>query len=99
MTVQPFILLVDIPLKPGRADELMALLNDVFEAMKVEETFVGATVLHSTGDLDKILLYEDWIDLENLMSVQMGSALAFGARSNRKSLRTKGVFLCGSCNS
>ena len=99
MTVQPFTLLVDIPLKPGRADELLALLNDVFEAMKVEETFVGATALHSGEDLDTILLYENWIDRENLMSVQMGSALAFGARSNRKSFRTKGVFLCGSCNS
>ena len=43
MTGQPFTLLVDIPLKPGRADEFMALLNDVFEAMKVEETFVSAT--------------------------------------------------------
>src|SRR6266436_2216347 len=42
MTGQPFTLLVDIPLKPGRADEFMALLNDVFEAMKVEETFVSA---------------------------------------------------------
>lgn len=79
MTVQPFTLLVDIPLKPCRADELLALLNDVFEAMKVEETFVGATALHSPEDLDTILLYENWIDLENLMSVQMGSALAFGA--------------------
>jgi hypothetical protein len=37
MTGKPFILLVDIPLKPGRADEFMALLNDVFEAMKVEK--------------------------------------------------------------
>ena len=47
MTSQPFTLLVDIPLKPGRADEFMALLNDVFEAMKVEETFVSETALRS----------------------------------------------------
>ena len=45
MTGQPFTLLVDITLKPGRADEFMALLNDVFEAMKVEEPFVSATAL------------------------------------------------------
>ncbi len=51
MTGQPFTLLVDIPLKPGRADEFMALLNDVFEAMKVEETFVSATALRDTEDL------------------------------------------------
>ena len=51
MTGQPFTPPVDIPLKPGRADEFMALLNDVFEAMKVEETFVSATALRDTEDL------------------------------------------------
>ena len=62
MTGQPFTLLVDIPLKPGRADEFMALLNDVFEAMKVEETFVSATALRGTEEPDTILLCENWID-------------------------------------
>jgi len=71
MTGQPFTLLVDIPLKPGRADEFMALLNDVFEAMKVEETFVSATALRGTEDPDTILLCENWIDRENFMSVQL----------------------------
>src|ERR1700730_10419355 len=71
MTGQPFTLLVDIPLKPGRADEFMALLNDVFEAMKVEETFVSATALRGAEDPDTILLFENWIDRENFMSVQL----------------------------
>ena len=71
MTGQPFTLLVDIPLKPGRADEFMALLNDVFEAMKVEETFVSATALRRAEDPDTILLYEIWVDRENFMSVQL----------------------------
>ena len=71
MTGLPFTLLVDIPLKPGRADEFMALLNDVFEAMKVEETFVSATALRGTEDPDTILLCENWIDRENFMSVQL----------------------------
>jgi quinol monooxygenase YgiN len=71
MTGQPFTLLVDIPLKTGRADEFMALLNDVFEAMKVEETFVSATALRGTDDPDTILLCENWIDRENFMSVQL----------------------------
>ena len=71
MTGQPFTLLVDIPLKPGRADEFMALLNDVFEAMKVEETFVSAAALRGTEDPDTILLCENWIDRENFMSVQL----------------------------
>src|SRR5258706_1511997 len=70
MTGQPFTLLVDIPLTTGRADEFMALLNDVFEAMKVEETLVSATALRGTEDPDTILLCENWIDRENL-SVQL----------------------------
>ena len=71
MTGQPFILLVDIPLKTGRADEFMALLNDVFEAMKVEETFVSAAALRGTEDPDTILLCENWIDWRIFMSVQL----------------------------
>jgi quinol monooxygenase YgiN len=71
MTGQLFILLVDIPLKTERADEFMALLNDVFEAMKVEETFVSATALRGAEDPDTILLCENWIDRENFMSVQL----------------------------
>ena len=71
MTGQPFTLLVDITLKPGRADEFMALLNDVFEAMKVEETFVSASALRGAEDPNTILLYENWIDRENFMSVQL----------------------------
>src|SRR5439155_24310887 len=65
MTGQPFTLLVDITLKPGRADEFMALLNDVFEAMKVEETFVSASALRGAEDPNTILLCENWIDREN----------------------------------
>ena len=49
----------------------MALLNDVFEAMKGEETFVSATALRGTQDPDTILLCENWIDRENFMSVQL----------------------------
>ena len=71
MTSKLFILLVDVPLKPGRADEFMAQLNDVFEAMKVEETFVSASALRSAEDPDTILLCENWIDRENFMSVQL----------------------------
>src|SRR6202521_1490543 len=71
MTGQRFTLLVDIPLKPGRSDEFMALLNDVFEAMKVEETFISATALRGAEDPDTILPFENWIDRENFMAVQL----------------------------
>ena len=68
MSGKPFTLLVDIPLKPGRADEFMALFNEVFEAMKVEETFISATALRGAEDPDTILLCENWIDREHFMS-------------------------------
>src|SRR5258708_10883851 len=96
MTGQPFTLLVDIPLKPGRADEFMALLNDVFEAMKVEETFVSATALRGTEDTDTILLCENWIDRENFMSVQLKrpvSKSVRGATARASPLAPQIVFL------
>src|SRR5258708_1092791 len=69
MTGRLFTLLVDIPLKPGRADEFMALLDEVFEAMKIEETFVTATGRSVAEDLNPILLCKNWIDRENFMAV------------------------------
>ena len=71
MIRKPFTILVSIPLKPGRADEFLALLNDVFDAMKVEETFVNATALRNADDPDTIMLYETWLDRENFMSEQL----------------------------
>jgi quinol monooxygenase YgiN len=56
MSRKPFTILVSIPLKPGRAPEFLALLNEVFDAMKVEDTFVNATALRSADDPDTIML-------------------------------------------
>jgi quinol monooxygenase YgiN len=71
MSRKQFTILVSIPLKPGRADEFLALLNDVFDAMEVEDTFVNATALRSADDPDTIMLFETWLDRENFMSEQM----------------------------
>ena len=71
MSRKPFTILVSIPLKRGGADEFLALLNDVFDAMKVEDTFVNATALRSADNPDTIMLVETWLDRENFMSVQM----------------------------
>ena len=71
MIRKPFTILVSIQLKPGRADEFLALLNDVFDAMKVEDTFVNATALRSADDPDTIMLVETWLDRDNFMSVQL----------------------------
>ena len=71
MIRKPFTILVSIPLKPGRADEFLALLNDVFDAMKTEDTFVNATALRSADDPDTIMLFETWLDRENFMTEQL----------------------------
>jgi quinol monooxygenase YgiN len=71
MSRKSFTILVSIPLKPGRAAEFVALLNDVFDAMKVEDTFVNAIALRKADDLDTTMLVETWLDRENFMSVQM----------------------------
>jgi quinol monooxygenase YgiN len=71
MSRKPFTILVSIPLKPGRAAEFLALLNDVFDAMKVEDTFVNATALRKADDPDTIMLVETWLDRENFMSEQL----------------------------
>lgn len=71
MSRKPFTILVSIPLKPGRAAEFLALLNDVFDAMKVEDTFVNATALRKADDPDTIMLFETWLDRDNFMSEQM----------------------------
>src|SRR6202048_2188471 len=86
MSGKPFTLLVDIPLKPGRADEFMALFNEVFEAMKVEETFISATALRGVEDPDTILLFENWIDRKNFMSVQLKRPYRDGYEARRPEL-------------
>jgi hypothetical protein len=85
MTGPPFTLLVGIPLKPGRADEFMALLNEVFEAMKVEETFVSATALRGAEDPDTILLCENWIDRENSCRCNSNARIEIGTRRDCQS--------------
>jgi quinol monooxygenase YgiN len=71
MSRKSFTILVSIPLKPCRAAEFVALLNDVFDAMKVEDTFVNAIALRKAEDLETIMLVETWLDRENFMSEQM----------------------------
>jgi quinol monooxygenase YgiN len=74
MSRRPFTILVSIPRKPGRAAEFLALRNNVFDAMKVEDTFVNATALPSADDPDTIMPFETWLDRENFMSEQLKRA-------------------------
>jgi quinol monooxygenase YgiN len=74
MSKAPFVILVSIPLKPRRAKEFLALLDDVIAAMRSEDTFVNVVVLQSADDPDTIVLYETWLDRDNFSSVQMKRA-------------------------
>jgi quinol monooxygenase YgiN len=66
----PFVILVTIPLKPGRANEFLTLLDDVIAAMRSEETFINVAVLQGADDPDTIILYETWIDRDDFSFVQ-----------------------------
>jgi len=67
----PFCLLVTIPLKPGRLDEYILLVNPVNDAMRHEPTFVN-TVLHQAADDPAlIILHETWLDQDDFFAVQM----------------------------
>jgi quinol monooxygenase YgiN len=70
MSKVPFVILVSIPLKRGRAGEFLALLDDVIAAMRSEDTFVNVVVLQSADDPDTIVLYETWFDRDNFSLVE-----------------------------
>jgi quinol monooxygenase YgiN len=96
MSRKSFTILVSIPLKPCRAAEFVALLNDVFDAMKVEDTFVNAIALRKAEDPDTIMLVETWLDRENFMSVQNEASLprsVRGASAGTSAHTSRGVIL------
>lgn len=65
---------VVIELKPGAADEFLALLMPVLDAMRLEETFMEAALHRDAADSDRFLIYETWTDPRDVEQVQMGRA-------------------------
>ncbi len=70
MQGEQFTVLVSIPLKPGSAPEFLSLLDEVFESMRGDPTFVSATALQAMDDPDAITLVETWWDRENFEAVE-----------------------------
>jgi len=71
MNKTPFCLLVTIPLKPGCADEYLALVHPVNDAMRHEPTFVNTVLHQAADDPDLIILHETWLDHDDFFTVQM----------------------------
>lgn len=66
-----FVLLVTVPIKPGREDEYLALVNAVNDEMRHEATFVNTLLHRSADDPGLFMLYETWRDHDDFFSTQM----------------------------
>ena len=66
-----FVLLATVPIKPGREDEYLTLVNAVNDRMRHEPTFVN-TILHRSADYPGLfMLYKIWRDRDDFFTVQM----------------------------
>ena len=66
-----FVLLVTVPIKPGREDEYLVLVNAVNDAMRNEPTFVNTILHRAADDPTEFMLYETWRDRADFFDVQM----------------------------
>ena len=71
MSDEQFVLLATVPIKAGREDEYLALVNAVNEEMRHEPTFVNTVLHRSAEDPGLFMLHETWRDREDFFSVQM----------------------------
>lgn len=62
---------VTLRLKPGCEAEFLALLTPVLDAMRAESTFIDAVLHRDPEDPSRFMLYETWVDLEDVTGVQM----------------------------
>ena len=66
-----FVLLVTVPITPGREDDGLARVNAVNDAMRHEPTFVNTLLHRSADDPAVFMLYETWRDRDDFFAVQM----------------------------
>ncbi len=66
-----FVLLVTVPIRPGREDEYLALVNAVNDEMRHEPAFVSTLLHRSADDPALFMLYETWRDRDDFFAVQM----------------------------
>ena len=73
-TERTLVVLVSLHLKPGREDEWLSLLTPVLDAMRHEPTFVNAVLHRDPDDPASFVLYETWVDRDDLVEVQVKRA-------------------------
>ena len=65
---------VTLHVKPGREAEFLDLLTPVLDAMRHEPGFINAVLNRSPDDPTLFMLYETWVDLDELVRVQIPRA-------------------------
>ena len=71
MSDEQFVLLATVPIKAGREDEYLTLVNAVNDEMRHEPTFVNTVLHRSAEDPGLFMLHETWRNREDFFSVQM----------------------------
>ncbi len=68
---QEVVLVIGLHLKPGAEVEFMALLTPVLDAMRHEPTFINTVLHRDPEDPTRLMLYETWADMTDLVEVQV----------------------------
>ena len=67
----PVTFVITFRVKPQHAAEFHALLGDVLDAMRREATFINAVLHRDAQDASRVMLYETWSDLDDVVNEQI----------------------------
>ena len=67
MSDEQFVLLATVPIKAGREDEYLTLVNAVNDEMRHEPTFVNTVLHRSAEDPGLFMLHETWAEPGGLL--------------------------------
>ena len=65
------VLVIGLHLKEGVEDEFMALLLPLLDTMRHEATFINTVLHRDPQDPTRLMLYETWADMTDLVDVQV----------------------------
>lgn len=68
----PVVFVIELRVRPGLENELLALVEPVLDAMRHEATFINAVLHRDPEDPGRFMLYETWADLTDVIEVQLG---------------------------
>jgi quinol monooxygenase YgiN len=67
----PVTFVITFRVKPEHAEEFHALLSPVLDAMRHEATFINAVLHRDAQDPSRVMLYETWSDLDDVVNEQI----------------------------